>query len=621
MKTLKQRAAIRHKIVYLAFLIFIFSSTVIFSDENIEIARLYLSVADSFYKEKKLDEAEIFLNKSMLYDDSLSDTYFLKALISKSTSTELNNSIAFLKKAITYRNWYIYRENSAFFELGKIYSMTKDHERALSSMYVIKDDFIDNQDYLDSYTLSLVNLGYFNESKELLGYAVEKYPQNTVFLKRLAAIDKQFRDRVLLRILDSNEMYKYDPDVLLEISRLSDDVGVKKELVQRLKQMEYNSPELVIEEAAINGAVKLSDIDVFFSSGGFSNYRNIKSILSLITENTIMDYLKEKYNEYSGYIKDDTNNDGNYEKIMFRAEGQHEWYSEDNNQDKVNDLFVGFQEGKPVFINIEEKMLAAYYEYPLVKTVILFGNDFNEIYNFNDRKAVFDILSFKNPFLAPVLVPDTDEMFSRIKGKAENYRKSTNGDNLAVLMEYFKSERIKNYESYDSVSAVVRRGIVKDQKVVFASGDINQDKLFETREIYRDGILESINYDGNNDGLYEFKLEKGIKYWDLNEDGIYDAREWTEKEKGFLYSEFSTNLDGVYNFMARYKGNTLTDINKNGEWIKVYYDRENNLYWIGDKRIQIKDKLTIAKEGIISVGSETVYIVKIGDNIFAEVID
>ncbi|MDX9801256.1 MAG: hypothetical protein RBT69_07975 [Spirochaetia bacterium] len=620
MKILNPKVTKRSKITALAILLYLTSFSYLFSDVNNDIARLYASAADSFYKENKTEDAEVFLNKSLLYDEHLSDSWYIKALINTETKSGVLDSINLLKRAITYRNWSIYSENNAFYKLGTLYCRIKDYERAISSLYVVRDEMIDNENFLDSYTLSLINRGYFKEAGDLLEYAIEKHPQNNLFIKRLSGIDKNFREKILLRILELNDLYKYDPDVILEITRLTDDAGIKKELIEKLTELQKESPELLVEKIAIAGKISISDIDTFTDLNGLSNYRNLKGIDSLIRDGEIRNYLMEKISLYTGIIVDDVNLDGINEKIMYMNNGLPQWYSEDNNQDNINDIFTGFEKNKPVFINIQDQMLVSYYDYPLVKTVIIFGIENNEIFTFNQRIASFDILSFSNLLISPALKTDPEEAFAKIKSKAENYRKSSKGDNLKVLTQYFKSERITNFETYDAAAAVISRGTIKDGNRLFQISDINQDNRFETKEIYKNGVLESIKYDGNNNGIFEFKIENRVKYWDINEDGIYDFREWRDEENRLRYSEFSTKLDGVYNFSARYKDNILTDVKKENAWINVIHDTENNLYWIGEKCANFPKKINIETEGTISCGKELVYIVKIGQNYFAEVI-
>ncbi|MCL2705138.1 MAG: hypothetical protein FWE72_02900 [Spirochaetaceae bacterium] len=620
MKKIKKKVILKLCKISIPIIIFSFLLSIpLYSDANNEIAKLYLTAADSFFKEDKFDETEMFLNKAALYNQELSDIYYIKALIVIKLNEDLNNSINYLKKAITYRNWNLYNENNAFYELGQLYTRVKDYERALSALYVIKDQYIDDPGFIDLYTLSLINRGDFAGAQDYLSYAVSKYPDNNVFIKRLLGIDKAYRDNLLKVILDNNDLYKYAPEIILELSRLTPDKGVKRELILLAEKAGNNSIELLLERIAVAGKTTINDIVIFSTLKGFSDYKNIKIINSMIPDKEVSAFLKEYYDAYSGLIRDDINSDGIFEKIMSVEKGIPQWYSEDKNQDNVNDFFVGFQNGKPAFINIEENMLIAYYEYPFVKTVILYNKHSSEIYNFKNNRTHFDILDYSN-YLIPPLFKNTNisELFNSIKKSADNSRKS-DIDSLKVLFEYFKTENIVNFQSYDQINSIVRRGTRRDNNITYRESDLNQDNIFETREIYRDGVLYEIKYDGNNNGIFEFKIENGVKYWDFDEDGIYDAREWDEG--GITYREFATNMDGVFNFTAKYENKILVEVKKNDKWNKVYYDKKNNIYWIGEKRINIDSAINLESGKYIYSGNNTAYIIKVGSDYFAEVIN
>ncbi|MCL2791924.1 MAG: tetratricopeptide repeat protein [Spirochaetaceae bacterium] len=581
-----------------------------------EIARLYLTAANSFFIKDKLTETEVLLNKAALYDNQLSDVFYINALINTRLNGDLNRSINYLRRAITFRNWVIYRENSAFFELGKLYARIKDYERALSLFYVIKDQFINDPEFLNLYTLSLIQTGDFTSAREHLAYAISKYPNNNLFINRLAGIDSSFRDLLLNRVLDHNTLYRYSPEVIVELSRLNQDRGVKRELISLAERAGDNSIELLFERITVAGRATINDVVLFSNLNGFSDFRNIRRINSMIVDREVSGFLREYFNLYSGLIREDTNNDGVFERIMSIENGIPLWYSEDMNQDNINDFFVAFQNGEPAFINIEENMLIVYYRYPFIKTVILY--DTNEIYNFRDNRTRFDILEFSNPFVPPSLkVANVSELFNTIKRHADTHVRS---DSDNILFTYFRTENIANFYSYDQINSIVRRGVSRHNRTVFRESDFDRDNIFETREIYRDGVLYAIKFGGSNNGTFEFKIVEGVKYWDFDGDGIYDAREWYE-EGGIRFTEFATNMDGVFNFAAKYENGILVEVRRNDEWKRVTYDRINNIYWIGEGRINIDPSAVLESGTYIFSGNNRAFIIKIGSDYFAEVIN
>lgn len=615
--------------IFLLSILFVFLPLCVKAEDmNSSIGKLYLSAADSFYREGKNYQANVFLNKSLLYDDLLSDPYFIKTLIEKSENSSLTAAINLLKKSVTLRNWDIYSEEEAFLQMGLLYVRTKDYERALSSLYAVKDKYIDNVSFLDAYTLALINQGFFDEAKKQLTYAISKYPDDAIFIKRLATIDKIYRDSLISKVLDVNNVYKYDSAVLMDIVKITSDNGVKKELLAVLKNDGMDGQgalalDYFLEMKALDSGVgKNEDVDTFSKLDGFSDYKKIKTMDSMIYKPEVKKYFMEKYKSYTGFITDDTNNDGINEKILYLRAGVPEWYSEDINQDNINDLFIGFQNGTPAFINIAEKMLIAYYNYPLLKAVIFFDKDYNYIYNFNNRNVPFEIIDLGKTYYNPVLVANVDKMFDNIKKMVKNYRKSEagTGDNLSVLMQYFKTDRIINFESYDAIASILKRGVIRDEKIITASVDMDNDNRFETKEFYKQGKLQSLNYDGNNDGIYEFKIEDNKKYWDYNNDGIYDAVEWAGAD-GISFRGYSVDLNGNFDIVAKYKNNVLIEVGDENKWTPVKYDSENNVFWISEKTVPLPSIKNITAGEVITASGVSVYIIKLGNNYFAEVLE
>ncbi|MCL2294396.1 MAG: tetratricopeptide repeat protein [Spirochaetes bacterium] len=624
MKKITKKGAVKlSKTGIFALVLFFFLNVPVYSNVSNEIGKLYLTIANSFFRENRLEETEVFLSRAALFDRSLSDIHYINALIIMRLNGNLNNSINYLRRAITHRNWYLYNENDAFFELGRLYTRIRDYNRALAVLFVIKDQFINDQVFLDLYTRALIKTGDFASAQKYLAYAISKFPGNDLFVKRLAGLDSSFRENLLMRVLDNNNLYGYSPEVILELSRLSQDRGVKRELISLAERAGNNSIELLFERIAVAGNATLNDVVIFSQLNGFSDFRNIRTIKSMIRDREVADFLREYFNVYSGLIKEDVNNDGIFERIMSVENGIPQWYSEDRNQNNVNDLFVGFRNGRPAFININESMFVAYYEYPFVKTVILYGRNFSETYNFRNNRTPFDILEFSNPLVPPSLRDiNISELFDSIKRRADTYVKN-DLDNFTVLLKYFKTENIVNFKSFDQVNSIVRRGVSRNDRILFRESDIGRDNTFEIREIFRDGVLYEIRFVGSGDGISEFRIRDGVKYWDFDGDGIFDAREWTvDTDAGRIrYREFATNMDGVFNFTAKYKDGALVKVRRNDVWKNVYHDRRNNIFWIGEKRVEIGSTANIRSGTYIHSGNNTVYIIKIGSDFFAEVIN
>ena len=606
----------RNKLLIIVLLLITVSSTELFSQqEDKNIAELYINTADSFYSSNDILKAEVFLNKSLLYYKDSSDAYYLKSLIEEKKTGSKESVIADLKKALILRNWNIYSEEDAFFQLGIIYSKIKEYKKAVSTLYVIEGEKIDNEEYLDAYSNSLLNSGMFVTAAEILHAAVEKYPENAVFIKKLINTDNEYYESILLKILENNETYKYDADIILEVLKNTEDEGIKKELFEKIKNRTEEFPEIIIEKIRIEKTVSEDDIDSFFNSRGYEKLKLIKELKSVIKSDDIVKYFNKKLSGLSAIIHEDLNNDG-LDEILFRIEnGVLVWYREDYNQDGLNDFYIYYTEGKIETIEYKGNYLVKYYHYPLLESVIV-NMESLDVYDFSSRNTLFNAAESGDLFGLPGLYRDFENRIKKILTKAVMKQKTPEGKNLKI-MEYRKNERITLYSEMES-NRVVSEGIIKDGKPLYMERDNNDGSSFETKEIYKNGILEKILYDGNNDGIYELSVEGSRKSWDYNNDGIYETYEIRDGDT--VYRGYSTGFDGIYDVEEKRIDGKIVSVRRGDDWFDVVFDKKNNIYWV-NKMINNIVIEKPEKNSYINVNNLQIYIYKIADNYYAEVLN
>ena len=606
----------RSKIIITVLLLLTVCSTAVFSQtEEQYIGELYLNAADSFFQRNDMVKAEVFLQKSLLYYKDSSDCYYLKALIEKKNAGSLEKITSDLKKALILRNWNIYKEEDAFFELGKLYSRIKQYIKAVSTLYVIENEKNDDELFIDAYSNSLLNSGMFETASDVLNSAVEKFPDNTVFKKRLINLDPSYFDSILLKILDNNNIYNFDTEIILEVLKNTDDEGIKRELYDKIKDRGFEYPEIQIEKLKIVKKALESDIDSFFESRGYERLKFIRQYRELISEADKKSYFDDKLSQISGLIYEDYNNDS-LNEIVFRVEnGSLLWYREDYNQDGVNDFYIYYNEGSIETIEFGEKYLLNYYSYPLIKNLII-NNGSIDVYDFSNRNTMFDITETGGVFSLPVIDKKYEGKINDILSRATIHQKNSPDKNKRI-MEYRKNDRIKLYSEIEE-NRIVSEGVIKDGQILYLNRDNNSESSFETKEIYKNGKLDKILYDGNNDGIYELKVEKNSKFWDINGDGIYDLAE--RKEDGIVYTQYSTAYNGIYDFEEKKINGRIVSLRKGNIWFEVFYDEKNSLYWINEKLNNIEiEKL---EDNIyMNINDRQIYIYKIADNYYAEVLN
>jgi hypothetical protein len=79
--------------------------------------------------------------------------------------------------------------------------------------------------------------------------------------------------------------------------------------------------------------------------------------------------------------------------------------------------------------------------------------------------------------------------------------------------------------------------------------DLDGDGVYDVRESYVKGVLESIELLAGNRTAYREFLSKELKEWDFNGDGKIDAREYSAG-RGRKVVEFSSLLDSIFDARA-----------------------------------------------------------------------
>ena len=600
---------------YLLLVLLIISSTDIYSqEEDRKISELYINTADSFYNSNNFSRAEVFLNKSLLYYKDSSDAYYLKSLIEEKTGGNTESIINDLKKALILRNWNIYKEEDAFFRLGILYSSVKEYKKAVSTLYVIETEKIDNENYLEAYSNSLLNSGMFATASEILKTAIEKYPDNNNFKIKLINNDSDYYDSLLLNILENNDVFDYSPQIILEVLKNTEDEGVKRELFDKISIFSKEYPEIIIEKIKITKKAEEKDINDFFEYKGYENLKLIREIKKVLSSD-ILKIFNNKLSGLNSIIYDDINNDGMNE-IVFRVEnGIPVWYREDYNQDGLNDIYIYYDNGNIETIEYGEKYLIKYINYPLLENIII-SSDTIDVYDYSNRNTVFKSVDSSEMFMLPDIKNDFTKRVDKLLPKASVHEKN-NPENKKRIMEYLKNSRIKMYSEITDGNTTAE-GIIKDGNFTYINRNNNNGNSFETKEIYKNGKLSSIMYDGNSDGIFEMKIENNIKYWDYNEDGIYDSyekRNGKETIKGY-----SSQNNGIYDVEEKSINGTIVSVRKDEKWFNVTYDKKNNIYWLGQSAENIKIN-NLKDNSYINNNKKQIHIFMIADKYYAEVIN
>ncbi len=280
---------------------------------------------------------------------------------------------------------------------------------------------------------------------------------------------------------------------------------------------------------------------------------------------------KERFLEnlltFTGSRNLDENHDGYHEELYQYTSGELVHWLLDRDQDGLPEL--GFSAGIPDSLTVtagQQRVGFRYGEYPYVEAVRFFeGGDRREylLVPYQLSQAVFSNVPERlesgaggqPPTLRLQVREDimTDEGFFR--GLSYRMAEFPARSDLASnplpdrIVHYLNGRIIRIDENPDPQGRFAHTVHYSGSLPVQGRRDLNGDGYFEIREEFAGGVLRKIALDEDGNGVAEYVqiIESGLstKYWDYDEDGLFDSREYPGSS-GAAVREFSPRLDGSY---------------------------------------------------------------------------
>lgn len=273
---------------------------------------------------------------------------------------------------------------------------------------------------------------------------------------------------------------------------------------------------------------------------------------SLLREEELRDVFDGWFAGFTGSIEGDWNGDGFTDTVERYENGVLSEYLLDRDQNGAYELEVVFRGGVPEKV-VRGAVSYVYSDYPYLKTFTV--SDETRIVEYTLYPFVLiHRISFE-PLLARTLsaerppVEENAPSEERVAARALSVNSSVvEGSESISLRRPFAGGAEYRIESPDEGS--VREQRSDDGMFVIRERDPDRDGRYQIRERYLDGTLIELSYDEDLDGNYEYAESYGerlVFLWDLNDDGLYDCREFLD-ETGGRIREVSTRLDGVFDY-------------------------------------------------------------------------
>jgi hypothetical protein len=260
------------------------------------------------------------------------------------------------------------------------------------------------------------------------------------------------------------------------------------------------------------------------------------------------------FENFSGTFESDLNGDGFTDTLEEYENGVLSAYRSDKDQNGSYDLEISFIHGRPIEVKKTDRVYS-YSDYPYLAEMTISDGLRNVVYRLYPFSFVHRIgfepllkrsLLSKNP-VAEETAPSEERLAAR----------SLSVD--AVLSESRETIGMRRpfaggleYRISSGREGSVRERRNDEGMFVLRERDTDGDGFFEVRERYLDDRLIELTFDEDGDGNYDYAEsygEREVFLWDLNDDGLFDCREFFD-EDGKRIREVSTRLDGVFDYRS-----------------------------------------------------------------------
>ncbi len=516
------------------------------ADPSPEIALLYTEAAYEALLAGELAQAERLAAVARELDEDSSDTHYVCGLVASWRRETTREAIRYAELAVRLDRWRRFTGFHGAVFLAGLYNRVGDHAAAsdlLASTPGIPA--VSEQTLADSYyehLLARAALGRIAGPDDLLMAARDRFPDDPRFF------------RLLL------EMEPYpSPDHRLEIERLLDRAaaGSANRLIEELiydyalrattaPEREWAREHLVRTQWSDPRLALLVDgdraaIETFLVRDGFSDFDVYRELIRRTSDDG-RDALLRAADRYNGESYRYVTRDGFWNERLTVQGGAVIRWDRDHDQDGVAELSVTFGTATPeeVVLRGDTTARLRYAQYPFLGAGEIAGNSGIERFVLRPRSVEFRVTAALPPegprFSSEVQLKPSVRTISRAELAA-----------AAVTIEQVRAdgtiaERMYLHEGQTRQLLRDERGdgrwdrYVRYDRGVPVAGvrDLTGDGSFEAAEGYRDGRLVALAVDTTGDGIpdvFEYDETESVREWDLNGDGLIDAREfriWTD---------------------------------------------------------------------------------------------
>lgn len=523
------------------------------------IAYGYYQQAEGLFLAGRFESAARLLDISLEFYPSFSESAFLYAKVYLQQQATTSRAIDYLKNAIASDTWVDTDPLTPRIELARVYVRTSRFRQARQIIAGLEQTVLGgkgNPDLSSLWAGTLIGLGELSSAEGFLRDAVRRFPHSselyTLFAQVLTRRGNRAEAKNLLQ-RGIREIPK-DAELLYQLAVLETDSEIRAELVDRYLRLGGTDPGAAL--LAVIGGARDSErfIEDFFSLGGNGRVGYIE-ILREYARRTEVDVTR-MLDAYTGTRILDMNRDGYYEQLYQYEAGQLKSWISDEDQDGIPGATIRFdgEDPKTLLLSSGENLPNLEYrysDYPYLEAVTFVSGRTRREYRVIpyqvDQPALFSPTQQAFPLELRSDVAATEEYFRRNSYQMKEYSEDTLTPDR--VYHYLNGRVTRIDENPDPLGNFTHTVYYAGFLPAEGYRDLDGDGVPEIREEFAEGRLRRIILDKNGDGVNEFEqvFESGSTriYWDYNDDGLFDSREYVRTD-GEMVREFSSRLNGTY---------------------------------------------------------------------------
>ncbi|UCF98732.1 MAG: tetratricopeptide repeat protein [Spirochaetaceae bacterium] len=517
------------------------------------IAHGYVQQAEVLYREGRYHYAARLLDAALEFLPGYSEAALLYAKIDLRTQDTTWKAIEHLETAVRSNTWVHTEPAAGAVELARLYVRTFRFQEARQIILKLEDTAPAGRGSSELSILwaqTLIGLGDLGAAQTFLSEALRQFPQSPQLYKLLAEVlnrrgSRQSARDVLQRGI--KEMPE-EAELIYQLAALQGSADGRRELVERYIQVGGSDPAAAL--LAVGGGSRRRYLDLFFRMGGNGRIDHLDQLRRMLPE----EEFRELIDGYSGSRISDANRDGFYEQRYEYEGGVLKRWISDQDQNGIPEATVDFERGIPRVVNLSsggdlQDLQYRYSDYPFLHSATVFSGPLRQEYRmipYTVRHPVFVASEQLQLQLRSGVIAGQDYIRRNSYGMEEYSGDDPIPDRRIHLLD----GRITRVDELPDARGNFTRTIYYAGSLpVKGFRDMDGDGSPEIREQFLNGRLWKITMDQDGDGNNEFEQvfesDSYRMYWDYDNDGVYDSREFSRSD-GTLVRGFSSRLNGIY---------------------------------------------------------------------------